>query len=283
MDRELETWLRNLNGEFRRNDVPPKQRPWIAWQDWASYSGESLSLNDDVVKEIFNWFEKHSKAGLQYIQPLYVGAYYYDSTIWPVVIPYVAGRVQLDARESLKTMPDGIASSLFTDRNELMDFMSSWGNCVDYGFGIEETQSAVLNGLAKRLLSSADQRLTATVSLLLQNPPNASCLESSRMVTEMFLKAYLAVNSLMTENDAKRIGHDLDEALNRCLALTPRSELRSLVSKLNIFPDVSHRYKGGEQPLGILWRAYEIAQFTGTTVCRSLTGRDVRSSMRIRQ
>jgi len=98
----------------------------------------------------------------------------------------------------------------------------------------------------------------------------------------MFLKAYLAVNSGLTETDAKRIGHDLDEALNRCLAATPASELRALVGNLNVFPDVGHRYKGIEQPLGILWKAYEIAQFTGTTVCRTLTGRDVRSSMRIR-
>ncbi|PWT76536.1 MAG: hypothetical protein C5B59_06260 [Bacteroidetes bacterium] len=282
MDTELQTWLQNLNAEFRRNDVPPKQRPWIAWQEWATHSGESLSLNDDVVKEIFNWFEKHSKAGLQYIQPLYVGAYYYDSTFWPVVIPVVFGRVQLDARESLKTMPDAVASGVFRDRNELMDFMSFWANCLDYGFGIEGTQSAALNEFAKRLLSSADQRLTATVSLLLQNQPNSSCLESSRMATEMFLKAYLAVHSGLTENDAKRIGHDLNEALSRCVTATPSSELRTLVNDLNVFPDVGHRYQGSEEPQGILWKAYETAQYVGATVCRSFTGRDVRNSMRIR-
>jgi hypothetical protein len=141
MDGKLQKWLSDRNAEFRRDGVPAKQRPWIAWQDWATFSGESLSLNDDVVKEIFSWFEKNTNAGTQYIRPLYVGAYYYDCEFWPVVIPVVCGRVQLDARESLRTMPDTVAASLFKDRNELMEFMLLWGNCLDYGFGIEEVQS----------------------------------------------------------------------------------------------------------------------------------------------
>lgn len=283
MDKKLETWLRELSAEFRRTDVPPKQRPWIAWQEWAKHSGDSVSLNDEIVKEIFIWFEKNSKAGLQYIQPMYVGAYYYDSTFWPVVIPVVAGRVQLDARESLRTMPDAVATSLFKTRSELMDFMSVWGNCLDYGFGMDHLLSASPNGFAKQLLTSGDQRLTATVTLLLQDRPNASSIESCRMATEMFLKAYLAVRMGLTEEDAKRkIGHRLDEALTMCESIDPQSELLTIKANLNVFPDIGDRYKGTEPPLGILWRAYEIAQFTGTTICRALTSRDVRRTLRIR-
>jgi hypothetical protein len=282
MDKELETWLRERNAEFRSNDVPPKQRPWIAWLEWANHLGESISLNDAVVKEIFGWFERNSKAGLQYIRPLYVGAYYYDSAFWPVVIPVVLGRVQLDARESLRTMPNGVATSLFKNRNELMEFMSLWGNCLDYGFGIDHLQSASLNTFAKELFTSADQRLTATVSLLLQDPPNASSLESARMATEIFLKAYLVATSGLSENGARQIGHNLEEALNKCLAANPNSDLQAIKSSLIVFPDVGDRYKGIDRPQGILWKAYETAQSVGTTICRSLTGRDVRPTMRIR-
>jgi len=74
------------------------------------------------------------------------------------VIPVVAGRVQLDARASLRTMPDAVATSLFKDRTELMEFMRMWGNCLDYGFGIEEAQSTP-NGFAKELFKSGHQRL----------------------------------------------------------------------------------------------------------------------------
>jgi hypothetical protein len=142
MDEKTKTWLRELDGEFRKNNVPTKQRPWIAWQEWGKHSGKPLSLNDDFVKEIFTWFEKNSKSGPQYIRPIYIGAYYYDSAFWPVVIPVVLGRVQLDARDSLKTMPDALAVSLFKNRNELVNFTSLWGNCLDYGFGIDDLSSA---------------------------------------------------------------------------------------------------------------------------------------------
>jgi len=205
MDKKTETWLRDLNTEFRRTNVPAKRRPWIAWQKWSEHSGEQVSLNDDIVKEIFSWFEKNSRAGLQYIRPMYIGAYYYDGAFWPVVIPVVAGRVQLVARDSLKTMPDDVAVSLFRNRNELMDFMSLWGNCLDYGFGIDHLSSSPPNEFAKQLLAGGDQRLTATVTLLLQDRPNPSSMESSRMATEMFLKAYLAVKSMASRFSTRRL------------------------------------------------------------------------------
>lgn len=282
MDKKKEIWLRELNAEFRRTDVLPKQRPWIAWQEWSKHSGDAVSLNDDIVKEIFDWFEKNSKAGLQYFGSMYVGAYYYDAAFWPVVIPVVFGRVQLDARESLKTMPVAVVESLFRNRNELQDLMSLWGNCLDYGFGIGRLSSAHPIEFAKQLFTSGDQRLTATVTLLLQARPNPSAMESARMATEMFLKAYLAVKAGLTEQEAKReIGHNLDKALDRCIAINPKSEFVTIKENLNVLPDVGDRYKGTDQPLGIMWRAYEVAQLTGTTICRRLTGRDVRGSMRI--
>lgn len=153
--------------------------------------------------------------------------------------------------------------------------MKLWGECLDYGFGIDHLFSSPPNEFAEQLLTSADQRLNATATLLTMDRPNASSLESSRMATEMFLKAYLAAISRLTEAEAKRdIGHNLEEALNRCLSANPQSELDALRKDLLVFPDVGNRYRGADPPLGILWKAYEVAQFTGATVCRSLTGRD---------
>jgi hypothetical protein len=141
----------------------------------------------------------------------------------------------------------------------------------------------LLNEFARQLLASGDQRLKATITLLLQDHPNASSIQSSRMASEMFLKAFLAVKSGLTEEEAKRrIGHNLDEALTRCVSAEPESELSTIKPSLNVFPDVGDRYKGTDQPLGILWRAYEIAQFTGTAICRSLTRRDVRATLHTR-
>jgi hypothetical protein len=40
-------WLEYINGEFRRKDIPHKQRPWIAWMEWSNYSGASSSLSNE--------------------------------------------------------------------------------------------------------------------------------------------------------------------------------------------------------------------------------------------
>lgn len=102
------------------------------------------------------------------------------------------------------------------------------------------------------------------------------------MATEIFLKAFLAARAALAEEEAKKkIGHNLAEALRRCAAVDPKSELLTIKRSLDVFPDIGERYKGTEQPLGVLWRAYEIAQFTGTTVCRIFTRRDVRKTLRI--
>jgi hypothetical protein len=154
-------------------------------------------------------------------------------------------------------MPNDVAAGLFKNRNELLEFMSLWGNCLDYGFGIDHLHSAPSNAFANELFTSADQRLTATVSLLLLDPPNASSMESSRMAAEMFLKAYLAARSGLTESEARQIGHNLEEALNRCLSANPNSDLQAIRSSLIVFPDIGDRYKGIDRPLGILWKAYD--------------------------
>jgi hypothetical protein len=158
MDESTKAWLRDLNGQFRRSNVPTKQRPWMAWLEWAKHTGEHVSLGDDIVKEIFSWFEKNSKTGLQFIGPMYVGAFYYDSSFWPVVVPVVFGRVQLDARDSLKTMPEAVSLNLFRDRQELLDFMSLWGNCLDYAYGMNHLESKPPNEFTKQLLASGDHR-----------------------------------------------------------------------------------------------------------------------------
>ena len=77
-----------------------------------------------------------------------------------------------------------------------------------------------------------------------------------------------------------KIGHNLENALNMCLDIDRNSELQVIRSGLPIFPEISDRYKGIAKTLKELWHGYGIAQFTGTTVVRSLTGRDVRKTLR---
>jgi hypothetical protein len=281
--RELtEKWLEDINAEFRKMDIPTKQRPWLACGEWSKYTGISISMDGDVAKTIFTWFEKNTKAGSQHIGSLYTGAYYYDSCLWPVFIQIAYGRVKLDARDALKTMPDSIVATLFKDRNRVAEYVLVWADCVDYGFGIDDLKkTAGFGKFAQELLNSGDQQLRATVALLLQDRPSPKATEFARMSTEMFLKAFLAARTGLTEQQAKnKIGHDIGKALIMCLDFDTKSELKDIQPHLNVFPDIGDRYKGSDEPLKEIWRAYAIAQCAGTTVARALSGRDISKTIK---
>jgi len=276
-------WLEQTNKELSNQDVPHKQRPWQAWMAWSKYAGVSTSLGDEDVKKIFDWFEKNSKAGAQYIGPVYTGSFYYDACFWPIRIPVVCGQVKLDAVKSLGTMPDSIKLRLTRDRNAFINFAALWADCLDYGMGIEEAdKNSGVSVFWQELLRSGDQQLNATVTLLHEDNPNPKASEAARMATEMFLKAFLALKVGLTEEMAKdEIGHDLVKCLDRCLAFDALSDLQIIRADLSGFPAIAERYKGLDKTSAELWKGYSVAQFVGTYVVRIITGRDARKTIRV--
>lgn len=276
-------WLEIVNEKFSKDDIPHKQRPWLACSEWSKYTGIPILINDEIVKRIFSWFEKNTKAGSQLIRPMYTGAFYYDSCFWPIFIPIIYGTAEVNARDSLKTMPETILERLRSDRNKLLEYVAVWSDCFDYAFGFDDIlKSNTPVGFAQDLLNSGDQQLNATIALLLEQTPNPKAMESARMSTEMFLKAFLSTKAGLTEKDAKnKIGHNLEKALKACLTVDPKSELRAILTNPKAFPDIGDRYKGTDKSPKELWSTYAIAQSAGTTVVRSLSGRDVRKEIRI--
>ena len=221
-----EQWLKDINEELRRRDVPPRQRPWLALEKWAKYTGMPLALDDDVVKTISAWFEKNTKAGSQQMGSLYIGAYCYDSSLWPVFIPICYGSVKFYPQDALKTMPESVVEGLFRDLNKAGEYVSVWADCFDYAFGLDDLKKIDGFGpFTRELLNSGDQQLRATVALMFQDRPSPKAMESGRMSTEIFLKAFLAAYDGLTENDAKRkFGHHIEKALDRCLIVDIKSE-----------------------------------------------------------
>jgi len=278
-----EEWLEKTNESFSKSDVPPGQRPWLAWGKWAKFIDKPVAMNDEVVAKIFSWFEKNTKAGSQQIGPMYTGVYYYDSCFWPIFVPIVYGTVTINVLDSLKTVPENVAKRIWADHDKLKEYVSVWADCFDYAFGFDDLQKTGTRGqFAQDLLNSGGQQLNATVALLLEKTPNSKSMESARMSTELFLKTLLAAKAGMTEKEVKnKIGHNLEEALNACLAVDANSELRTILPNLKLFPGVEDRYKGTEKTPKELWRGYAVAQFVGTAVVRMLSGRDVRKTIKV--
>jgi hypothetical protein len=276
-----EEWLEQINHEFGKQNVPHGKRPWLALMKWASHAHISFPHDSSTAKTIFAWFEKNTKAGSQRIGPLYTGTFFYDTCFWPVFILVVYGTVRLNAGDSLKTMPETPKTRLGQDQNEASQYACLWADCADYGSGIPQlTAVSGANRFAGELCRSGDQQLRAAISLLLEDTPNPKAAESARMATEMFLKAFLASKSGLTEKEAKdKIRHNIEKALAACLTAEPNSELQVIRPQIGYFPDVGDRYKGAEETPARLWRTYGIAQFIGATVVRSATGRDIRKTM----
>jgi hypothetical protein len=127
------------------------------------------------------------------------------------------------------------------------------------------------------LLRSGHQQLLSTVTLLQGNRPNPKGAEPARMATEMFLKCFIANKTGMSDAEArKKIGHNLEKALYKCFEIDPSSELSAIRSALGTFPDIAERYKETDKTLWDLWRMYSMAQYSGVTVVRGLSGYDSR-------
>ncbi|MEO6723989.1 MAG: hypothetical protein ABIU20_10650, partial [Blastocatellia bacterium] len=123
-----------------------------------------------------------------------------------------------------------------------------------------------------------DQQINAAMTLLLETRPNSKAIESARMATEMFLKAFLALRNGLTEQSARQdIRHNLEEAVRRCLAVVNHADLNKIQNEISCFPtDIGDRYRGTESSPRQLWEASRVAQSTGATIVRLLTGRDIR-------
>jgi hypothetical protein len=275
-----ESWLELINRKMSAEGVPYIQRPFRALLDWTREHKIAIRHDSETAKKVFEWFYRNSPQAAHFVGALYTGLFYYDVYFWPVAIPIAYGTVSLDPFTSLNTMPETIKSQMRIDRAVWIEYISLWADCVDYGFGRDDIAKIGLPGsFAQELLASADYQLDATVSTLREKHPNSGAMESARMATEMFLKAFLAAHDGLSESGAIDIRHNLNTALGMAVKVRGGSELARLQNRISRFADVSARYRGIIYDPTELWFANATAQFAGSAVVRSLTDRDARRSM----
>lgn len=275
-------WIEKLNAFYSDQDVSHKQRPFLAWGEWAQQCDLWLPLDDPGVNRIFEWFKQHAKPGAHAIGPIFVGALHFDAAIWPIFVPVGYGEFALQLNRSLRTMPEKIYSRLATNARAIQEACAVWADCIDYGYGIDQFRGpAKVDPMTYRMLKSGDKELRAAVDLLIAARPTQKAMETSRLAVEMFLKAFLASAKGLTDKEARKFGHNMDALLTECLVASPASELRVISGKLKMFPDVNARYEPGEFKLRELWYGYALAQSIASTLIRDLTGRDCRKTLKV--
>ncbi len=281
MARPDEAWLTHINEQFSHNDVPPRQRPWLAWRAWALESGQFLPLGHVDVDHIFRWFDVHTQSGAQRVGPLYTGAFYFDAVIWPVIIEVFYGTTAISPLETLKATPAPVLQRLTENAPALAALTSVCADCFDYVLQSERGLPIPNPPLfASELFSGADKALRACAELLLLNRPSPKALELARDATEIFLKAFLAARDGLTPEEAIKLRHHLDRCLSRCQAIISSPDLVLIGQKIHVLPDISERYRATDWTPRQLWSGYRLAQFTGVTVLRLISGQDLRRQHR---
>jgi len=262
-------------------------RPFEAISRWSKEKAVKVYMPSPLTDYIFKWFEDHSPKGSHAIGAMYISAFYFDAYFWQVEIPIAFGTVKLNALDALRQMPRSIKAELERNQAIMWRYIELWVDSLDYAFGMDDLGQGTRlqsgnSDFSRQLIASAHRELCATVRLLTESrQPNSKALESARMATEMFLKAYLAVHAGLNERTAaKAFSHDLEKLAAECKVVSRNSSFDDLLPFVKLFPPVRARYEALAYENHLLWSGYAVALRSGVTFTRSLTDRDSRHQIR---
>ena len=276
----LDTWLNSINARYRTNELSPRHRPFMALSDFSREFNCSVSLDSPVAKTIFDWFYKHSQPGSHAAGSLFTGAFYFDASFWPLYIPIGYGTFSLNALNCLETMPQPVKEHVSQSHQDLWDLALYWADCCDYAYGIDDiSKQGKLNGKALAFIQNGDRELVGAIAQLVSTRPNAKAILSLRMACEIFLKTLLIQERNLTDQQLKKLSHNIEDIAAECFTVTRTPEFDAVANTKGTFPDVSDRYDGVERKLSEVWSALCITQIAATAVIRQYTDRDMRSQV----
>ncbi len=277
---ELETWLQAANERYRCAEMPPRQRPFQAMNDYTREFNCSVAFGSPTATIVFDWFYAHTKLGSHAVGALFTGAFYFDACFWPLSIPIGYGTFSLNALESLETMQQPLREQLEESRNDMCRLATYWADCCDYAYGMSDLrQLSTLDQRAMTFLENGDKELVGAIAQLVSQRPNDKAILALRMTTEIFLKALLIQENGLTDNQLKKLSHRLEDVAKQCFLATKLSEFQAVAKASKVFPEVSDRYTGTDTKLSDVWLALCVAQTAATTVTRRYTERDMRPQL----
>ena len=180
-----EDWLKKINEKLRREHVHPDSRTFIAFKEFAKeFNYPFLDLTSDEARVICKWFSENTKSSSR---EMYRGAYYFDSCFWFVNVYILPGKqFGINPFDSLQ-MPDNLKQQLQSDNRESWRFIFLWVDCCDYAYGYDDMfKLRSFNELASNFIRSADKKLQATVSLLLEDNPHLKPLKRQEWLWKCF-------------------------------------------------------------------------------------------------
>lgn len=275
----LEQWLVAKNQEYRKQDIPQPQRPWLACRDFSLEFKTDLVFGSVEAEAIFDWFEKNSKPGAQHIGCLFEAVYFFDATFWEVNVPIFYGRNKINLWTFL-VMPPSTRAALMSDSREVREYACCATDALDYALGIDIIlHNGSTSQLAKSLSSNANSYLRSSAQTLRARRPDRSVVQNARLAGEIALKALLCSRYNHDEASMKGFGHNLDRLLEEVVRLTGDQFLDQMRGYLPIFPPIHDRYTGETTDGRFLWNCFRLALALSASFTRITTGIDNRHQL----
>lgn len=269
---ELEAWLEAHNREYRRRDIPPKQRLLEALRDLLNEKGIAVPFGDPIAQSISAWFESHTQAGSMAVGPTIEGAYRFDGVFWPLQMHFVIGTVRIKPKDSLVGMPPEMLDDLFRDHQSRDAYLNYWLDCADIRFMSE--RSSRQDGIGHRFLVSACEEFRAGAKLLVDRFDFWRSIQHSRMAVEMSCKAALAAQQGWSEKDVAKLKHRLDRAIQELGDFFAPDQQSRFLSYIEEFPEIGNRYEPNQHDQNTAWRAHQVALRILAEILRRLVPRE---------
>jgi hypothetical protein len=296
-----ESWLHSLNERYRRQDMPPAERPIRAMEEWAVLQGQpgdfgrlALShLGGEAWKTIDAFFCLHTKLGRERIQPLSRSVWFYDVSFYEVKLFVILGGTgpvsTINPFKCLEeTMPKPLLWAFSPDEPKVQEYLEHLSNALDSFVYSDAITQNLKEPLAREFLGAAATHLDSTVTGLLDTHPNPQAVGHARLAFETSLKALSAEKEGLTKEEAKKtISHRLDRLFDtriiHCAHLIPAADFARLENAAQdsaktqcLFPRHDAHYDSVKFPRRRLWECYTTAQHAFATVLRALGASDSR-------
>jgi hypothetical protein len=271
-----DAWLDGVNRQLRDQGIHPAARPWKAIAAYQAETGSIVLSPGPIDRRIFDWFARHTKAGVQAVGPMFSGAFYFDGVFWPLTVPIFCGTVELQPEGALPTMQLAMLAQLLADADRASEFIAVWANSLDYAMSLDDLRGVQFVADARDFLDSGERHVHAASHLLLDRNPSGAASEASALGLEMTAKWFLSIYcGLPSEVLRRDFGHDLKKLLRRCEPLLPPGSLRNHLEDVGRFPSMAARYGRDEATPVQLWETYRTALTVAAILLRVRTGRSL--------
>ena len=275
-----EEWLTTFNDECRKREVPSGERPFRALEQWAKENGQSAPLFDLLLSHlatpafnaIYTFFKANTSLGRDQVAPFRQTVFFYDTALWPVIVPVIYGHCVIDPIRFVVGMPAALFRDLGFNSGARDDLDAHWFDCSHQMNNSRLIDSDELPELARSFLAGGEKSLFAAADSLLALPPNPKAAELARDAFESTLKGFAVVKTGLTLDGAKEIRHKLPKLVARCVPALPASERARLEQACSLYPDIAARYEKTALPARRLWDCYAEAQHAMAVALRIISG-----------